>query len=140
MKCEAGEGLVESLISRYILNPSLTWSLRNSMPVERMQQSTLGSTVLDVQPPASLVAGHAVATVARARLSVPDPPEPDNDYPCADGIPFAPSPEQGKAMMELRQTLGNYFERQRAVYIGMDMLVLDKRGGPGLASHFQGDE
>ena len=71
---------------------------------------------------------------------MPDPPEPDDDYLCADSIPFASSPEQGKAMMDVRQALGNYFERHREVYIGMDMLVLYKRGGLGLASHFQGDE
>ena len=99
------------------------------MPPKRIQQSAPGSTVPVVQPPTPIPPLVVQPPLAPAPGSVePDPLDSDDYYPYADGVPFASSPEQGRVMMDFRHALGNYFERQRGVYIGMDMLLYDKRG------------
>ena len=130
VKREVSRGIryVESPVSRFILNPCRHWNLRNPVPVKRIQQSAPVSTVPVVQPtpiPPTIV--QPPLSPAPGSVET-DPLDSDDYYPYADGVPFASSPEQGQVMMDVRHALGNYFERQRTVYIGMDMLVYDKRG------------
>ena len=99
------------------------------MPPKRIHQSAPGSAVPVVQPPAPMPPLVVQPPLSPAPGSVElDPLDSDDYYPYADGVPFASSPEQGQVMMDVRHALGNYFESQRTVYIGMDMLVYDKRG------------
>ena len=99
------------------------------MPVKRVRQSAPGSTVPVVLPPTAIPPPIMQPPLSPALGSAePDPLDSDDYRPYADGVPFTSSPEQGQIMMEVRHALGNYFERQRKVYIGMDMLVYDKRG------------
>ena len=131
MKREVSRGIryVESPVSRFILNPCRHWNLRNPVPVKRIQQSAPVSTVPVVQPPTPIPPLVVQPPLSPAPGSVElDPLDSDDYYPYADGVPFASNPEQGQVMMEVRHALGNYFETQRKVYIGMDMLVYDKRG------------
>ena len=99
------------------------------MPLKRIQQSALRSSVPDVQPPTPLPPSGVQLPLSPALGSAePDPLDSDDYYPYADGIPFASSPEQGRVMVDVRHALENYFEGWPGVYIGMDMLVFDKRG------------
>ena len=99
------------------------------MPLKRIQQSALRSSVPDVQPPTPLPPSGVQLPLSPAPGSAePDPLDSDDYYPYADGIPFASSPEQGRVMVDVRHALENYFEGWPGVYIGMDMLVFDKRG------------
>ena len=99
------------------------------MPVKLNQQSVPGATVSDVQPPVPVVQPSLLPPPRPLPRVPPAPPGRDAvEYPYADGLPMASSPEQEEVMVDTRHGLKSYFAGRFSVYIGMDMLVFDRQG------------